>query len=171
MTQIIRNTPQGAQLVANQWTVITLAEGDDAASIALPEGQILVPRAVWEAQAAQLAQRPAGSTGVWLEGSDEPVDVSNAALVAIHFPKFADGRGYSLAYLLRNRQGYRGELRAFGDVGRDQLNYLSRSGFDSFALRDTETPETAIRSLQDFTEPYQGTAYDARPLWQRVARG
>jgi uncharacterized protein (DUF934 family) len=64
-------------------------------------------------------------------------------LIAVRFPKFGDGRGYSIARLLRERYGYRGELRAVGDVLRDQLLFMKRSGFDSFSLREDQDPDEA----------------------------
>ena len=98
---------------------------------------------------------------VRLDPADDPAelaaDVGRITLVAIHFPKFADGRGYSSAVLLRTRHGYRGELRAVGDVGRDQLFYLKRCGFDSFALPPHRDPHAALASLADFATRYQGS--------------
>lgn len=96
-------------------------------------------------------------------------DLSQVSCIAIQFPKFTDGRGYSLAVLLR-RAGFGGELRAQGDIGQDQLNYLSRSGFDSFILREGTPAASAVAGLRDFSEPYQNTASDPRPLWARISR-
>ena len=72
-------------------------------------------------------------------------------LIAIRFPVFTDGRGYSLARLLRGRHGYAGELRAVGDVLRDQLYFLQRCGFDSFALRADQPPEEALAAFHDYS--------------------
>lgn len=109
--------------------------------------------------------------GVWLAPGDDPAaiagDLQRLALVAVHFPKFTDGRGYSTAALLRTRHGYRGELRAFGDVGRDQLYYLARCGFDSFRLADHRDPEAALAAFGDFTVRYQGSVDDAVPLFRK----
>jgi uncharacterized protein (DUF934 family) len=114
--------------------------------------------------------------GVRLEPTDDPADlapdVNRIQLVAINFPKFADGRGYSSAVLLRTRYGYRGELRAIGDVGRDQLFYLRRCGFDAFALAPHRDPHAALASLGDFTRRYQGSVDDPQPLFRkRLAAG
>ena len=114
--------------------------------------------------------------GVRLEPADDPAelapDVDRIQLVAINFPKFADGRGYSSAVLLRTRFGYRGELRAIGDVGRDQLFYLRRCGFDAFSLAPHRDPHTALASLEDFTLRYQGSVDDPQPLFRkRLAAG
>ncbi len=69
--------------------------------------------------------------------------------------------------LLRTRLGYAGELRAIGDVGRDQLYYLARVGFDAFRLPDARDPEAALASLDAFTVRYQGSVDDPLPLFRR----
>lgn len=106
-----------------------------------------------------------------LEPGDDPAGVADrlgaAARVEVHFPSFADGRGYSIGRLLRERHGYAGELRAVGDVQRDQLFYLSRCGFDAFLLREGEDPEEAIAALQDFSEAYQASVERPQPLFRR----
>ena len=110
---------------------------------------------------------------MWLKPDDEPLDIAAdlgaLAIVAIHFPKFTDGRGYSIAALLRTRYGYKGELRAFGDVGRDQLFLLKRCGFDSFSLPPHRDPEAALAGLADFSERYQGSVDDPLPLFRKRA--
>ena len=114
---------------------------------------------------------PCERVAVRLDPADDPAelapDVDRLTLVAIHFPKFADGRGYSSAVLLRTRYGYRGELRAVGDVGRDQLFYLKRCGFDSFALAPHRDPHAALASLADFSLRYQASVDDPLPLFRR----
>jgi uncharacterized protein (DUF934 family) len=94
-----------------------------------------------------------------LEPGDDPASIADrlpgAAWVEVSFPKFGDGRGYSLARLLRERYGYRGELRAVGQVTRDNLQYLERCGFDAFLLRDGEDPREALRGFEDFSAAYQ----------------
>ena len=109
--------------------------------------------------------------GIRLEPADDPAelapDIDRIQLVAINFPKFADGRGYSSAALLRTRYEFRGELRAVGDVGRDQLFYLKRCGFDAFALAPHRDPHAALASLGDFNVRYQGSVDDPLPLFRR----
>lgn len=83
-----------------------------------------------------------------------PLDQLDA--IFIEFSGFADGRGYSFATLLR-RQGFHGELRAVGDVFKDVLNYLMRSGFDSFVIKDGKNIHDAAKGLLDFTHPYQAS--------------
>ena len=94
-----------------------------------------------------------------LEPTDDPAAFADrlggAARVEVNFPKFGDGRGYSIARLLRSRYGYRGELRAVGQVGRDLLYYMERCGFDTFELKDGEDPHEALASFGDFSVSYQ----------------
>ena len=129
-----------------------------------------MPLAAWKARRSELLLRGA-SVGVWLKPDDDPAelapDLASLGFIAVHFPKFTDGRGYSTAALLRTRYRYTGELRAFGDVGRDQLFYLKRCGFDSFSLAAHRDPEAALASLQDFSLSYQATVEEGRPLFRR----
>jgi uncharacterized protein (DUF934 family) len=92
-----------------------------------------------------------------LEPEDNPASFSldGVARVEVHFPKFGDGRGFSIARLLRERLGYRGELRAVGHITRDLLLFLERCGFDAFELRDGDDPHEALASLDDFSHSYQ----------------
>ena len=106
-----------------------------------------------------------------LEPADDPATVAHrlgtVAHVQVNFPSFTDGRGYSIARLLRERHGYRGELRAVGDVQRDQLFNLARCGFDAFLLREGEDAQAALDALQDFSEAYQASVERPLPLFRR----
>jgi uncharacterized protein (DUF934 family) len=121
-----------------------------------------------------LADLPAhfGETGhsVLLQPDDDPIALASSfgaiERIAVHFPKFTDGRGYSTAYLLRRRLGWKGELRAVGDVHRDQLFYLSRSGFDAFVLANGRDAHAAVAALKDFSTPYQAAADRAVPVFR-----
>ena len=92
-----------------------------------------------------------------LEPTDDPAAVSleGVTRVEVHFPKFGDGRGYSIARLLRSRRGYRGELRAVGHITRDLLYYMESCGFDAFELREGENPREALAGFEDFSHQYQ----------------
>ena len=109
--------------------------------------------------------------GVLVDGSVEIEDVidqvKRAALIAISFAGFADGRGLSLAVLLRSRYDYRGELRAVGDVLPDWTPYMLRSGFDTFELSDSKAAETAIACMQRMTDHYQGSVIHPSPRFRR----
>jgi len=95
--------------------------------------------------------------------------IGSAARIEVNFPKFGDGRGFSLARLLRERHGYKGELRAVGEVARDHLYYMEQCGFDAFLLRDGEDVEEALAAFDDFSEAYQATAAQPLPLFRRRA--
>lgn len=172
MPELIKN----GRIVPDDWQVVSPAEHEAPEAVALPAGKIIVPLAVWRARRDELAARP--DTGVWLTSSDDPTDIANdvadLTVVAIHFPKFADGRGYSTAILLRTRYGYTGELRAIGEVLRDQFNYLGRCGFDALQPAEgrytREQLASALASLADFTEPYQASITPAEPLFRRARR-
>lgn len=93
--------------------------------------------------------------------------VASLDLIAVEFPAFADGRGYSTAYLLRQRLGYGGELRAVGDVFKDTLFYQQRVGFNAFAIRDDKDASVALKGLQDFSEVYHASTDQPSPLFRR----
>jgi len=166
--EIIKNRA----VVSDDWSVLRLQEGETAESVSIPAGKVIVPFSVWQVQRAQLQQRAA--LGVWLS-SDAQADVlkddlAHFAVVAVDFPKFTDGRGYSIAYNLRTRLAYSGELRAIGDVLRDQLFYMQRVGFDAFAVRADKNIHDALKGLTDFSEKYQTSWDEKTPLFRRVNR-
>ena len=139
--------------------------------LTIPEsGDVIVPLAAWRASRDEIIARQ-GRCGVWLSGDEDPADVAADSgkldLIAVRFTSFTDGRGYSIGRLLRQRYGWTGELRAFGDVQRDQLYYLTRCGFDSFALRPGEDVATALQAFNDFTEAYQTSVDRPVPLFRR----
>jgi uncharacterized protein (DUF934 family) len=106
-----------------------------------------------------------------LEAGDDPGALADALgrlnVIAVRFPAFGDGRGYSIGRLLRERYGYRGELRALGAVARDHLYFLAQCGFDAFELRAGEDPDEALAAFNDFSEAYQATAARPQPLFRR----
>lgn len=130
---------------------------------------LLVPLAAWK----DGRDRWIGSgrhLGVLLGPADDPAeiaaDLGALSLVAVDFPAFTDGRGYSIARLLRERHGWRGELRAVGDVLIDQLHYLARCGFDSFALADGQPVDAALAAFSALSDSYQA-GVDQGPLFAR----
>lgn len=170
---------QHGAIVADDWEVLRLTESDTPDTVQVPPGRWIVPLTVWQAQREHLAARlEAGELGVWLSGSDDPAllaeDLVRLRLIAVDFPKFTDGRGYSIATLLRTRLGYGGELRAIGNVLRDQFFFYRRCGFDVIAPQpgkySAEQLRAALASLEDFSEPYQGAADRPEPLFRRVRR-
>ena len=134
-------------------------------------GAVIVPLALWVAQRDALAAR--GEAGVLLGPADDPdalaPDVASLSVIAIDFPTFADGRGYSIARLLRERHGYRGELRAVGDVLRDQLYLMAECGFDAFEIRSDRNAAEALAGLRDFDGVYAATTRTPQPWLRRRA--
>lgn len=149
-----------------------------AATVIPSSGKILVPLSVWIARKAELADRFAkGEVGIWLATHEvlenlvsSVPDLNALPLIAVHVERFADGRIFSIGNLLRTRYGYKNELRAFGDVLRDQLFFLKRCGYDSYLIRADRSAEDALASLRDFTQPYQGAVDVNQPIWRRVNR-
>ena len=141
-------------------------------------GNIIVPLSIFIANKDALASRiDTGSVGIWLDTHEtlesliETIgDINKLPIIAVHVERFADGRIFSLGMLLRMRYGYKNELRAFGDVLRDQLFFLKRSGFTSFLIRADRSAEDALASLNDFSQPYQGAVDEPQPIFKRYNR-
>jgi uncharacterized protein (DUF934 family) len=178
---------KGREIVADDWNLLRApeaAEGTDAANganaakaadLSVPPGRAIVPLATWLAQREALAGRAAaGEIGVWIAPDEDPFvlrdDLPRLALVAVDFPKFTDGRGYSHAWNLRSRLGWTGELRAIGDVLRDQLFSMQRVGFDAYDTRPDRSIEDALKGLTVFSETYQASVDQRVPLFRRHAR-
>jgi phosphoadenosine phosphosulfate reductase len=161
MPQLIKN---GA-LAEDRYTLLR-----EAASLAeVPAGPAIVPLSLWQAERATLRAR--GDVGVWLAPACDPAaltgDIGALPLIAVDFPQFSDGRGYSIARLLRDRHGFNGELRAIGDVQRDQLYLLAECGFDAFALRADRDAADALAGFSDFAGVYAATTRTPRPWFRR----
>ncbi len=168
----MRNIIKDRAILANDWPLLRLSEEQTAESVAVPSGRVIVPLAVWLAQRPALRART--DVGVWIASSERAEalrdDVALLPLIAVDFPKFSDGRGYSIAYQLRARLAYTGELRAIGDVLRDQLFYMQRVGFNAFDVRADRDVEDALKGLTDFSVPYQNSWDHKAPLFGRVQR-
>jgi uncharacterized protein (DUF934 family) len=154
-------------VIADTWVRCNAsAEDFDINKFARGDG-LIVALPMWQAHRDSLRTLP--RVGLLLAGSDDPAplaaDLPQLALIAIEFPKFADGRGFSTARLLRERYGYSGEIRAVGTYLPDQIYYLRRCGFDAFEVSD-ERADDALGCWTPFSEPYQG-AVDQAPLYQR----
>ncbi len=157
-------------IVDNIWTLIAKPEAD--ANVDLSASHIIVPLQIWLSNKSLLASRK--DIGVWLD-SDETAeqigaDAQSLPLIAVNFPLFMDGRAFSTARLLRERYGFNGELRAIGNLIRDQLCYLRRCGVNAFAFANPDIKlETALKSLNDFSEYYQASVDQPLPLFRRRA--
>ena len=168
MAQLIKH----GVATTDSWQILDLAAGESPETVALPDGDVIFPLAVWQARKDEIVSRP--TIGLLLQPADRVEDVAGDLasfnLIAVNFPKFVDGRGYSTAALLRQRYGYTGELRAVGDVLHDQLFFMRRVGFDSYALKDGKSLDYAITAgFKPFTEAYQGATDQAQPYFRRRA--
>jgi uncharacterized protein (DUF934 family) len=149
---------KGAVLTSDPWQIIT---SDNTHP--LPPGKLLLPLDLWLE-----TKRNPEYTGIWFDSSEEPERVGTCLLstgcIAINFPSFTDGRGFSLARIIRQHYGYQGQLRAFGDVLYDQLFFLARCGFDTFLLDDSRQPDQLQACIRPFTVSYQNCLDSAKPL-------
>lgn len=159
MAMIIRNRA----IVEDEFVHVA----DDAE---LPErGQPIVTLARWTRDRDVLAARyPA--IGVRIASDKLPSDIpalDRLALIAIEFPRFSDGRGYSIARQLRQRYKFTGELRAVGWVLRDQLFYMERCGIDAYELKPGKPLDSALEAFRELSVTYQAAVDDPRPLYRR----
>lgn len=157
----------------------TITEEQIANTVIPATGKIIVPLSVFVERNAELESRIAnGEVGVWLATHElleyliqQQADLNVLPIIAVFVERFADGRIFSIGTLLRTRYGFKNELRAFGDVLRDQLFFLKRSGFTSFMVRKDRSALEAIASLNDFSKPYQGAVDEPQPVFKRYNRG
>lgn len=170
MKQIIDCRGAGAQLMPNDAWILINAEEELAQA---PGERLIVPLALWQGLQSDevLAGRAISHHGIWLAPEDNedllqpwlPV----LPLIALHFPSFRDGRPYTQAYRLRRRLGWAGQLRAFGDVLRDQLSHMRQCGIDSFAIREGKSVEDALKGLAGISVLYGRSALEPKPLFRR----
>ena len=130
----------------------------------LPQGDVIISLTRFQADGERLMSE-GRSVGVRLEPAEEAealaYDLPRLALVALAFPKFRDGRQYSNARILRERYGYKGEIRAVGDVLREQAGFMVRCGVDAFEPADGSTPEVWAAAVHRYRHVYQ-PAVDGR---------
>lgn len=162
MDKVIRNRA----VAPDRWQWIRTA----AAEALGAEGDLIVPLALWRAEREAVRAR-SGRTAVWLDAAEGPEliapDLDALPLVAIRFPAPGDGRGLSSARLLRSRYGYRGEIRAVGEVVRDLLLFMARCGFDAFALRADQNVDAALAAFDELPVAYQASVLEPLPLFRR----
>ena len=141
-------------------------------------GNVIIPMKVFLKHKTQLQIRLKNKEiGIWIDTHEEIEsfineieDINAFPILAIRVDKFADGRIFSIGSQLRTKFKYKNILRAFGDVLRDQLFFLKRTGFDSYLIREDRNANDALNALKDFTLPYQGAINDPMPAWKKVNR-
>lgn len=160
MPKLIKNNEVQAY-TWQQHTAETLADAD------LSQGQHLVPLASWLANSDNWGN----NVGIIIPTDADPSsltpELNKAPTIAISFTAFADGRGFSLARILREDCDYQGELQAAGGYMQDQLFYLKRCGFDSYVIADDADAVSMLASLSDFSNSYQASCDEPRPLFRR----
>ncbi|NOQ93305.1 MAG: DUF934 domain-containing protein [Methylophaga sp.] len=151
------------EIIEDKW----LHLDDEAEVIA---GNFTISLTRWQAEHESLAKHESG-LGLRLTGEDplEEVvpDLANFSLIVLNFPAFTDGRCYSFARLLRDRYGYKGEIRAQGDILHDQLFYMTQCGINSFEMVNQQRIADAMSAFDDFSESYQTTVLKPEPLYRR----
>lgn len=162
MPVIIKNN----QVIEDQWTLL---DADSQLEQALQAEYIIVPLSLWQQHKHEL--QAVQHLGIWLQAEQAIEDLTNDlahfAVIALNFPVFTDGQHFSSARLLRERYSYTGEIRAIGDVFRDQLFFMQRCGFDAYVIRADRCPTDALKSLTELSVSYQA-AYDQNlPLYRR----
>lgn len=162
-----------SQIVTDSWLPLEDDRDDGLRAVPVPESaRLIVPLAVWQLRRGELLERP-GELGLKLH-ADSPLegiapDLARFSLIAVHIARFGDGRGLSLARLLRERYRFGGELRAVGEVLIDQLSDMRRCGFNAFQLRLDQDLDKALSALRPFSESYQSSADCPLPLFKRRA--
>ncbi|MNZ40550.1 hypothetical protein D3C78_580720 [compost metagenome] len=163
MQRIIKN----GEVIDERWHLLPVDASLDGIS---NSDDLIVPLGLWLESSHALKVRD-GGLGVWLQSHEQIEDIVDDLkyfqVIALDFPAFTDGRHFSSARLLRERYGYQGEIRAIGDVLRDQLFFMQRCGFDAFAVRPDRDPYDALKGLSDFSVTYQTGVDQPLPLFRR----
>ena len=149
---------------ADDWVIVE-------ADCDLLESHQILPMTAWLARVERGEHAP---MAVWIDVDDDPMslqgNIDKLSFICVFFADFKDGRGYSTAYLLRKRLHYQGDLRAFGDVLRDQLSLMRQCGFDSFAIKAGKDPYDAAKEIKGLSVTYSGSVSQPNPLYKRVRR-
>lgn len=151
------------KIVQDDWTHLADEE-------ALQPGNITVSLQRWQRDKERLT---AGGqvVGIRVHGEDAASlfsdDLPKLTLVCIDMPAMTDGRGFSLARLLRERHGYQGEIRVRGEFIQDQMYFLARVGVNAFEFPSDTNLETLLPALREFSVKYQAAADERLPLYRR----
>ncbi len=162
----MRKLTNDGSLTSDDWAVLPKDEAFDPASVS---GPTLVH---WSQAQDQARMLEAGNKiGIWIDTETPDEALASIPLqipvIAIHIPTFTDGRGFSLARMLREQRGFTGEIRALGNYIQDQLFYMRRCGFDAYIIEEIADAESMRRSLMDFSDSYQAAVDQPQPLFRR----
>lgn len=134
------------------------------------DNKLLLPLTLWQEHKDLLSQDNA-NIGIWFDSDESPTlleeDVNSFPVVALNFPVFRDGRAFSYAAILRQQLNYQGDLRAIGDVRRDQASYMLSCGFSSFLVPEDADATVLLAGFHDFSENYQSTVTKPTPIFRR----
>ncbi len=163
MPQLIKD---GA-VIEDSWQLLD----DSDCETGIPAGQVIIPLTVWQTLDKGCADLDRSDLGVCIPGDTDLAEFGHALaklpVIAVQFPGFMDGRGFSSGRLLRERYHFTGELRATGHIIRDQFCYLRRCGFNALQPSGIEDLNAALASLNDFQEYYQSGVDQPTPLFRR----
>lgn len=157
------------EIVQDRWTILKEATGPEVLRVVQGKN-FIVPLSFWKLYRSEMDDY-AGEFAIWLDShetvSEIGEELNNFPLIALNFPVFSDGRSYSNARELREQLNYTGEVRAIGDVLRDQLFYMAKCGFNAFSLRHDQDAEASLTAFNDFQTNYQATVAEPTPLFRR----
>ena len=168
---------QAGKVVMFKVTGENFPEDDDLNKIKLPDvSKILLPLKLYLLRKDEI-EKKYSEVGLWLYSHEDfqwlsnlNLDLNKFSVIGIYIEKFADGRIYSLGNLIRRKLKFKNDLRALGDILKDQLFFLDRSGFSSFLIKKGRSAEEAIKGLSDFSHSYQATL-DEIPSWRKNLNG
>lgn len=153
----------------DDWRLIEKDTAIDDINISSGE-KLLIPFAMWNEQQETFNQIN-DNIGIWFDSDESPalleIDANSFPLIALNFPVFRDGRAFSYAAILRQQLNYEGDMRAIGDVQRDQASYMLSCGFSSFLVPEGVDANVLLGGFQDFSENYQSTVINPSPIFRR----
>jgi len=158
------------EIIEDQWETCDLAQFHAYLSSPPEAKAVLLDWADWETLEQPITLPTNLKLGLKIPNTLDPELLTEnfdvISLLAIEFPLFTDGRGYSQARMLRE-MGFTGEIRALGDVLPDQVFFMARCGIDTFALKEGHSPETAFGCFSTFTQAYQAAADGIKPVYHQ----
>jgi uncharacterized protein (DUF934 family) len=171
MKNVIFLAQEGAKIVEDDSWVLIHSETELLEKVATEK--CILPFSLWKTlqPEAVINGEQQSQQGFWLAPDEEEESIKPwlavVPLIALQFPIFRDGRAYTQAYVLRVRLGWQGELRAVGDVLRDQLSHMRQCGFNSFAIRADKSAADALKGLAGISVLYGRSVIQPSPLFRR----